>query len=72
LNKALQVRILSEEEGIEAKYTPPTEAEFAAAVAKDMAKEMMPQAQKVGILLAITAAFVLIVYLLKRAIEKEA
>jgi hypothetical protein len=72
LNKSLQVRILSEEEGIEAEYTPPTEAEFAAAVAKDMAKEMMPQAQKLGIILALTAAFVLLVYLLKKAIDKEA
>jgi carbon monoxide dehydrogenase subunit G len=72
LNKALQARMISEEEGIEAEYTPPTEAEFAAAVAKDMAKEMMPQVQKVGILLAITAAFVLLVYLLKKAIEEEA
>ena len=72
LNKSLQVRILSEEEGIEAEYTPPTEAEFAAAVAKDMAREMMPQAQKLGIILALTAAFVLLVYLLKKAIDKEA
>lgn len=72
LNKSLQVRILSEEEGIEAEYTPPTEAEFAAAVAKDMAREMMPQAQKMGIILALTAAFVLLVYLLKKAIDKEA
>jgi hypothetical protein len=34
-------------------YTPPSEAEFAAAVARDMAKEMMPPPQTLGLILLV-------------------
>jgi carbon monoxide dehydrogenase subunit G len=43
LNSALQARLRAEEEGVEVEYTPPSEAKFAAAVAKDMAQEMLPE-----------------------------
>ena len=62
LNNALQARMKAEAEGVEAEYVPPTEAEFAAAVAKDMAKEMLPPAQTLGIILAIAAAILIIVF----------
>ena len=60
LNNALQARMLAETEGIEVEYVPPTEAEFAAAVAKDVASDMLPPAQTVGIILAIAAAVLLL------------
>ncbi|MEJ2720695.1 MAG: carbon monoxide dehydrogenase subunit G, partial [bacterium] len=44
LNNALQARLRAEEQGVEVEYTPPSEAKFASAVARDMAREMMPQA----------------------------
>ncbi len=60
LNNALQARMLAETEGIEVEYVPPTEAEFAAAVAKDVASDMLPPAQTVGIILAIAAVVLLL------------
>ncbi len=66
LNNALKARMLAEEEGTEVEYVPPTEAEFVAAVARDVAREMLPPAQMAGIFLAIIAAIVLLVFLLKR------
>ena len=72
LNNSLKARMQAEEEGVEAEYVPPTEAEFAAAVAKDMAREMLPPAQIVGIVAAvaaIVAAIALVVFLLKRGEE---
>ena len=66
LNSALKTRLLAEEEGIDIEYVPPTEAEFAAAVAKDVAREMLPPAQIAGIALAIAAVILLLFFLLKR------
>ena len=66
LNNALQARMLAETEGIEVEYVPPTEAEFAAAVAKDVASDMLPPAQTVGIILAIVAAALLLALWLGR------
>ena len=60
LNNALQARMLAETEGIEVEYVPPTKAEFAAAVAKDVASDMLPPAQTVGIILAIAAVVLLL------------
>jgi hypothetical protein len=64
LNNALQARMQAEEEGVEVEYVPPSEAEFAAAVAKDMAREMLPPAQIAGIILAVVAAILILVFLL--------
>ena len=66
LNNALQARMLAETEGIEVEYVPPTEAEFAAAVAKDVASDMLPPAQTVGIILAIVAAALILALWLGR------
>jgi carbon monoxide dehydrogenase subunit G len=41
LNKALQARVLAKSESQPVEYTPPSEAKFAAAVAKDVAGEML-------------------------------
>jgi len=71
LNNALKVRMLGEEEGITVEYVPPSEAEFAAAVAKDVAREMLPQAQVVAIVLAVVAAIALLIFLLNRHEEEE-
>ncbi len=66
LNNALKTRLLAEEEGIDIEYVPPTEAEFAAAVAKDVAREMLQPTQVAGIALAIAAVILLLFFLLKR------
>lgn len=66
LNSALKTRLLAEEEGIDIEYVPPSEAEFAAAVAKDVAREMLPPAQMAGIALAVAAVVLLLFFLLKR------
>jgi carbon monoxide dehydrogenase subunit G len=71
LNNALKVRMLGEEEGITVEYVPPTEAEFAAAVAKDVAREMLPPAQIVAIVLAVVAAIALLIFLLQRGEDEE-
>jgi carbon monoxide dehydrogenase subunit G len=62
LNNALQARMQAGEEGAEVEYVPPTEAEFAAAVARDVAREMLPPAQMAGIILAIVAAVLIILF----------
>ena len=66
LNNALQARIQAEEEGVDVDYVAPSEAEFAAAVAKDVAREMLPPAQTAAIILAIVAAVLALVFLLSK------
>ena len=51
LNLALQARIEAKAAGKEVEYVPPTEAQFATAVAKDMAREMLPPPRTLGMLL---------------------
>jgi carbon monoxide dehydrogenase subunit G len=55
LNNALKARMTAEEKGVEVEYTPPSEAKFAAAVAKDMAREVLPPPQTMGIILLVAA-----------------
>lgn len=69
VNNALKVRILGEAEGIEIAYVPPTEAEFAAAVAKDMAKEMLPPPETMGLVLVVAVIAFLLGFLLGRRAE---
>ena len=71
LNHALQARMQGDVEGVEVEYVPPTEAEFAVAVARDVAREMLPPAQTIGIILAVVAAILLVVFLLQRGKEEE-
>jgi carbon monoxide dehydrogenase subunit G len=66
LNSALEAQRKAEAEGVEVEYVPPSEAEFAAAVAKDMAREMLPSAQSIGIIVAVVAAVVILAILLGR------
>jgi len=62
LNQALQARVAAQAEGKkEIAYQPPSEAEFAAAVAKDMAGEMLSSARTRLLLIAIAVAIVIIV-----------
>lgn len=42
LNRALEARMAAKSEGREVEYKPPSEAEFAAAVAKDVAGDIFP------------------------------
>jgi len=59
LNEALKARQRAESEGTEVEYTPPTEARFAAAVARDVARDMLPPPQAMAlVLLAAALAFV--------------
>lgn len=60
LNSALQARMRAEEEGVEVEYVPPTEAEFAAAVARDVAGEMLPSPQTMGLILVVAIVALLI------------
>jgi carbon monoxide dehydrogenase subunit G len=66
LNNALKARGEAEAEGVEVEYTPPSEAKFAAAVARDMAREMLPPPQTLGVMLAIAAVAFLFGFLLGR------
>ncbi len=62
LNQALQARVAARSEGKEeGAYKPPSEAEFATAVAKDMAGEMLSSARTRMILIAIAVAIVIII-----------
>ena len=64
LNNALRARAEAEAEGIEVEYVPPSEAKFAAAVARDMAKEMMPPPQTMGLVVFVAVLAFLIGFLL--------
>ena len=75
LNNGLKARMKAEEEGVEVEYVPPTEAEFAAAVAKDMADEMLPPPKivlvVVGVLVAVIVAGFLLLIKLGAEAEEE-
>jgi carbon monoxide dehydrogenase subunit G len=67
LNNALKARL----QGEEAEYVPPSEAEFAAAVAKDMAGEMLPPPQTLVIIVAAAVAILVLLIILLKKGEKE-
>jgi carbon monoxide dehydrogenase subunit G len=69
LNNALQARIVAEAAGTEVEYTPPTEAQFAAAVARDMAREMaraMPPPRTMALIAFVAAVALLVGFWLGR------
>jgi carbon monoxide dehydrogenase subunit G len=67
LNKALQARKTAEAEGREVEYSPPSEAEFAMAVAKDLAGEIFsPEYRTVWVVVAVALLSMAIGYLLGR------
>jgi len=73
LDQALAARIVAKAEGKkEVEYTKATEAEFAAAVVKDMAGEMLSSPRTVGAGLAIVAALALVIgFLLGRMSRRQ-
>jgi carbon monoxide dehydrogenase subunit G len=67
LNKALQARKTAEAEGREVEYIPPSEAEFAVAVAKDLVGEIFsPEYRTVWVVVAVAILSMAIGYLLGR------
>jgi hypothetical protein len=64
LNKALETRVAKSEGQEKVEYTPPSEAEFAAAVAKDMAGEMLSSSQMIWIVVAVIIVIVIVAVIL--------
>ena len=60
LNKALQARIAVKTGGGEVEYKPPSESEFAAAVAKDMAGEALSSSRTIWIAVAVVIVIVIV------------
>lgn len=71
LNGALEAQTAAEAEGVAVEYTPPSETEFAAAVARDMAREMMPPPRTVSLALVAAIVSFLLGFLLGRQSKKE-
>ena len=63
LNEALEARVAAKEDGMEVEHTAPTESEFAAAVAKDMAGEVLTPSRLIWIVAAIIVIIIVIVIL---------
>jgi carbon monoxide dehydrogenase subunit G len=63
LNQALETRV-ARSGGQEVEYKPPSEAEFAAAVAKDMAGEMLSSSQMIWIAVAVAIVIVIVAVIL--------
>lgn len=67
LNQALQARKTAKAEGREIEYTPPSEAEFAVAVAKDMAAELfLPENRAIWLTLAVAIIAMAVGFVLGR------
>jgi hypothetical protein len=67
LNQALQARKQGEVEGQEVEFTPPSETEFAVAVAKDMAAEIFsPENRTVWLTLAVAIIAMAVGFVLGR------
>jgi carbon monoxide dehydrogenase subunit G len=62
LNNALRARTRAEALGTEVEYVPPSETQFAAAVARDMAGEMFTPQRAIGVAIAIAAVILLLVF----------
>jgi carbon monoxide dehydrogenase subunit G len=62
LNNALRARTQAEAEGTEVEYVPPSEAEFAAAVAKDMAAEIITPQRAIGVAIVVAAVILLLAF----------
>jgi carbon monoxide dehydrogenase subunit G len=61
LNKALEARVTKSEGQEEIEYKPPSETEFAAAVAKDMAGEMLSPSRLIWIAVAVVIVIVAVI-----------
>jgi carbon monoxide dehydrogenase subunit G len=61
LNKALEARVAKSGDQEEVEYRPPSGAEFAAAVAKDMAGEMLSSSRMIWIAIAVVIVIVAVI-----------
>lgn len=64
LNQALQARVAAQESGEEVEFTPPTETEFAASVAKDMAGEVFSYSRVTWIAIVIFIIIIIVAVIL--------
>ena len=64
LNKALETRVAKSEGQEEVEYKPPSETEFAAAVAKDMAGEVLSSSRVIWIAVAVVIVIVIVAVIL--------
>ena len=64
LNQALEARVATETGGEQVEYTPPSESEFATAVAKDMAGEMFSSSKVIWIAVAVLIVIILVAVIL--------
>ena len=71
LNNALKARLQGAETGIEVEYVPPSEAQFAAAVAKDVAREMMPEARPLAVALLVAAVAFALGFFMGRQVGRD-
>ncbi|MFB0537143.1 MAG: carbon monoxide dehydrogenase subunit G [Anaerolineae bacterium] len=60
LNKALEMRVAKSEGQEQVEYKPPSETEFAAAVAKDMAGEVLSPSRMIWIAVAVVIVVVIV------------
>ncbi|MDI6769608.1 MAG: carbon monoxide dehydrogenase subunit G [Anaerolineales bacterium] len=61
LNEAIKARVLARAEAKEVEYTPPSETEFAAAVAKDMAGGLLSSKLFLWLALAVIAVILVVI-----------
>lgn len=66
LDKALEARIAAKIQGTEVEYTPPSETEFAVAVAKDMARDTLLSPSVIRVAFAVLIVIVIVAFLLIR------
>ena len=64
LNQALEARVATETGGEQVEYTPPSESEFATAVAKDMAGEMFSSSKVIWIAVAVLVVIIIVAVIL--------
>lgn len=66
LDLALQARLTAQATGLEVEYTPPTEAQFARGVARDVAAAMVPPPRTIGVMALVAVIALLVGYWLGR------
>ena len=64
LNQALEARVAAKTGGEQVEYTPPSESEFATAVAKDMAGEMFSSSKVIWIAVAVLVVIIIVAVIL--------
>lgn len=64
LNEALEARVAAKEDGTEVEHTAPTESEFAAAVAKDMAGQMFSWSRVFWIVITLLVVIIIVAVIL--------